>query len=129
VSDVNPRYGTVNALNTYVNPVVKPIVGSTVVKPSKTPASNRIGPRVYRPPSFKMPRLSVPGKGPLLRVDARPLTSPTTSVCCVIARANDRPYVRTSFWRLPSVGSARIPTPRFPTTRIDWTVLAPSSDT
>ena len=40
------RQGKVNALKTYVNPVVNPIVGSVVVNPKKTPASSRTGPCV-----------------------------------------------------------------------------------
>ena len=40
---------------------------------------------------------------------ARPLTSPITSAALVIARANDSPYVTTSFWRLPLVASPELP--------------------
>jgi len=39
-------YGTWNALKTNVNPVVKPIVGSMVVRPKNSPASRRIDARV-----------------------------------------------------------------------------------
>jgi hypothetical protein len=129
VSEARPRaHGTVNALNTYVNPAVRPMLGSIVVKPKKTAPSSRTGPRVNRPPSFKIPRLSVPGNAPPERVETRPFTSPTSSVCCVVARANDAPYPPTSFCRLPCVGSDRIAAPTLTTTRMDWTVFAPSNE-
>ena len=62
------------------------------------------------------------------RVSARPLTSPTISAAWVIARANDKPYVSTSFCRSPLVGSPRIPIPMLLTIRTDWTVLAMSNE-
>ena len=40
------RLPSVVSLKTYVKPVVNPIVGSMVVNPNESPASNRIGPRV-----------------------------------------------------------------------------------
>ena len=70
-----------------------------------------------------MLRDSVPGSAPAARVFARPFTSPTTSAAFVMARANDRPYVSTSFWRLPLVGSPRIPRPTLPTMRTDSVVF------
>src|SRR6476661_2209237 len=62
------RYGTVKPLNTQVAPAVKPKLGSSDVTPSRMPASRRTVPRVKRPPTRKIERLSVPSGGVPLRV-------------------------------------------------------------
>src|SRR5688572_8794764 len=70
-------YGTVNPLKTHVAPAVMPNPGSREVRPRRSAASSRTVPRVKRPPSRTVERLSVPAGAVPLAVDARPFNSPT----------------------------------------------------
>ena len=64
---------------------------SIAVVPTRTAASHRVVPRVYRAPMVAVPRLSVPIGGIPFRVDHRPMISATTSACRPICPVADTP--------------------------------------